>query len=301
MNQSNTRTPARLLMIGLAVVLIFVNQAGAVQEATPPAFTAALEKLPETVRQNQTLQTDLKVLFMTYGNFIKGVESRAQNQVYLIMPDGQTIVYNDGRTKSFEEKLNHPDLEDMLSQLYLPGKPKAETPPDFDPGRIRVEAFFNAVYGATAAQVQDNFVPVNFAGTKVSFNSKNGAAAALAKVGEKLSLALARDPGLRAFLFPLGGTYNRRSIAGTNRLSAHSHGIAIDLHKGKYWRWGKTLNPMELLALQSEYPWEIVAAFEEQGFIWGGKWYHYDSMHFEYRPELLAKARLVARPKPGGP
>ena len=100
MNQSNTRTPARLLMIGLAVVLIFVNQAGAVQETTPPAFTAALEKLPETVRQNQTLQTDLKALFMTYGNFIKGVESRAHNQVYLIMPDGQTIVYNDGRTKS---------------------------------------------------------------------------------------------------------------------------------------------------------------------------------------------------------
>ena len=146
-----------------------------------------------------------------------------------------------------------------------------------------------------------NFVPVNFAGTKVSFNSKNGAAATLAKVGEKLSLALARDPGLRAFLFPLGGTYNRRSIAGTNRLSAHSHGIAIDLHKGKYWRWGKTLNPMEILALQSEYPWEIVAAFEEQGFIWGGKWYHYDSMHFEYRPELLAKARLVAAPNRAAP
>jgi hypothetical protein len=50
---------------------------------------------------------------------------------------------------------------------------------------------------------------------------------------------------------------------------------------------------MELLALQTAYPWEIVAAFEEQGFIWGGKWYHYDTIHFEYRPELLAKARLT--------
>ena len=28
--------------------------------------------------------------------------------------------------------------------------------------------------------------------------------------------------------------------------------------------------------------------FERHGFIWGGKWYHYDTMHFEYRPELLA-------------
>ena len=27
--------------------------------------------------------------------------------------------------------------------------------------------------------------------------------------------------------------------------------------------------------------------FERHGFIWGGKWHHYDTMHFEYRPELL--------------
>jgi hypothetical protein len=25
----------------------------------------------------------------------------------------------------------------------------------------------------------------------------------------------------------------------------------------------------------------------DHGFIWGGYWYHYDTMHFEYRPELL--------------
>jgi hypothetical protein len=34
-------------------------------------------------------------------------------------------------------------------------------------------------------------------------------------------------------------------------------------------------------------PPEIVAIFERHGFIWGGKWRHYDTMHFEYRPELL--------------
>ena len=32
---------------------------------------------------------------------------------------------------------------------------------------------------------------------------------------------------------------------------------------------------------------EVVEIFEKYGFIWGGKWYHYDTMHFEYRPELL--------------
>jgi hypothetical protein len=30
-----------------------------------------------------------------------------------------------------------------------------------------------------------------------------------------------------------------------------------------------------------------VAVFERHGFIWGGRWAHYDTMHFEYRPELL--------------
>ena len=31
--------------------------------------------------------------------------------------------------------------------------------------------------------------------------------------------------------------------------------------------------------------------FERHGFIWGAKWFHVDSMHFEYRPELIALAK----------
>ena len=34
-----------------------------------------------------------------------------------------------------------------------------------------------------------------------------------------------------------------------------------------------------------------VDAFEAEGFIWGGRWYHFDSLHFEYRPELIALAK----------
>jgi hypothetical protein len=32
---------------------------------------------------------------------------------------------------------------------------------------------------------------------------------------------------------------------------------------------------------------EIVKIFEKYGFIWGGKWFVFDNMHFEYRPEIL--------------
>ena len=42
---------------------------------------------------------------------------------------------------------------------------------------------------------------------------------------------------------------------------------------------------------KNEIPWEIVRVFEAHGFVWGGKWYHYDTMHFEYRPEILMNAK----------
>jgi hypothetical protein len=78
-------------------------------------------------------------------------------------------------------------------------------------------------------------------------------------------------------------------------LSNHSYGIAIDfklpaaLHK--YWQWdGCKENqtcafPTKIV--QDENLQKVVSIFEKNGFIWGGKWYHYDSVHFEYRPELL--------------
>jgi D-alanyl-D-alanine carboxypeptidase len=42
------------------------------------------------------------------------------------------------------------------------------------------------------------------------------------------------------------------------------------------------------LPYRNRMPQEIVSIFEKHGFIWGGKWNHFDTMHFEYRPELLA-------------
>jgi hypothetical protein len=51
-----------------------------------------------------------------------------------------------------------------------------------------------------------------------------------------------------------------------------------------YWRWSKDTNAP---IWKNRIPTEIVRAFEHHGFIWGGYWYHFDTMHFEYRPELL--------------
>ena len=37
-------------------------------------------------------------------------------------------------------------------------------------------------------------------------------------------------------------------------------------------------------------PLAFVKAFEREGFVWGGKWLFFDTMHFEYRPEILMLA-----------
>lgn len=98
------------------------------------------------------------------------------------------------------------------------------------------------------------------------------------------------DPELNSYFSPIYG-YFWRAIAKTNRLSPHSFGIAVDLNpdKGPYWQWSK-LRPHPL---QKTFPSAIVSLFEDNGFIWGGKWEHFDLMHFEYRPELIIKAKKL--------
>lgn len=70
--------------------------------------------------------------------------------------------------------------------------------------------------------------------------------------------------------------------------------LLFDLNpkQGAYWR-GVKKRGEEAKMLRDQYPQEIVEIFEKHGFIWGGKWSHFDLMHFEYRPELLQKWRLV--------
>ena len=64
----------------------------------------------------------------------------------------------------------------------------------------------------------------------MKFNSKNGAAAALQEVSNELNEMAKSDPALLEYLKDPGGTFKWRVIAGTNRLSSHSYGIAVDIN-----------------------------------------------------------------------
>ncbi|HYF84246.1 MAG TPA: M15 family metallopeptidase [Clostridia bacterium] len=236
-----------------------------------------------------TMKQDLLSLMMAYPENISNVE-QSDGQVYIVIKSGKKILYDDKKVKSVETKIAYPDLQDMMEQAYPVVPIKKLMDKNHDPGRARVYSLLNEVYGASQKQIENNLANVKVGYGTFQFNEKNQAAEALKNVMRELSVAAENRSDIRSCIYPCNGTYNYRVIAGTNRLSPHSYGIAVDLARDKrdYWQWASREEGQKRL---SSYPVEIAALFEKHNFIWGGKWGHFDILHFEYRPEIIIKAR----------
>ena len=223
-------------------------------------------------------------LLAAYPEHLAAIEG---NQ--LVWKDGTRMPIDDGLgTKPFEQWLAQPDLKDMLAIPYPAGEISTPPKPNSDPGRARNAAFFAKMYGdCTRGTVTVNLVEVVWlpkkSGQKLLVSKINGVADRLRAISRALD-DLPAD--FNAFITPSAGTYVCRPIAGTSLQSAHGYGIAIDIatKHAHYWRW----NQGGAANYQNKIPTEVIKIFEANGFIWGGKWWHYDTMHFEYRPELIA-------------
>lgn len=237
-----------------------------------------------------TLKRDILVIMLAYPNDVAGVETK-DSKTYLVMKSGNLIRYDDEKKKSFDEKINDADIQDMLETLYPLGEIDAIMDKDFDPGRMRVYRFFDEIYGASKKAVSVQLTSVKFGDQHLPFNQAAGASVALEKVASQAAELVERNPLAASFLYPSSGTFNYRVVAGTSLLSFHAYGIAIDLksNENDYWRWAS--QPAGESRIR-EYPKELVKVFENNGFIWGGKWQHFDLLHYEYRPEILLKAKF---------
>ena len=203
---------------------------------------------------------------------------------HILFPDGTSIIYDDGIAKDYIMKMDHADIEDMFSMNY-----DSEDKPGYlqDAGRSRCEAFFKKVYGENAKAVKKNLVNVKWFGDVIKFNRINGAADQLKGVADEIQQ---EHPELVPYM-KSSGTFYWRKVRGSSRLSSHSYGIAIDIavKQSDYWKWGNPkANETDTIDYKNRIPLKLVEIFEKHGFIWGGRWYHYDTMHFEYRPEILA-------------
>ncbi|MDO5395045.1 MAG: M15 family metallopeptidase [Bacteroidales bacterium] len=247
-------------------------------DETTVTDTVPCQAKEDTAGIQPDMPLGVRALMHAYPDFVVGY---ADGRIR--MADGSELTYDDGKEKSFDELLDNSDIEDMFFVPYeVPDSAPAYLS---DAGRSRSDAFFKKMYGADEAAVRRQLERVDWFGQRVYFSRTNGAADSLRRVAAEL----AAHPDLRPLL-KSSGTFYWRKVRGANRQSAHSYGIAFDIgvDKSDYWKFrNPRARETDRIRYRNRIPARIVEIFEKHGFIWGGAWYHYDTMHFEFRPELL--------------
>ena len=240
----------------------------------------------------------MRLIIIFFTLFATGASAATLDDLVAAYPDAlaghteDSLIWKDGTRMpvatqpaaiGLEAMLRHGSILDQLSMPFPEGMPVP--PPEDDPGRIRNKDFFNKMYGdCHKGEVAPHLVSITWLpqswGHRLQITDVNGVAAQLDAISHELE---ALPPDIRRLTYPSAGTYNCRGVADTGQTSMHGWGAAIDLNTkySAYWMWQHTAP-----AIPSGFE-AIVPIFEKHGFIWGGKWRHFDTMHFEYRPELL--------------
>jgi hypothetical protein len=236
---------------------------------------------------------------------------------WTIQAGGETFYWAGGRLLPAAQREN-PEL--WLPHIYSVYPRQVPSPDIYSPEYIealRVQGsaeargwedhhrgFQAALYGGlTRRDIEARLERMDFLGNRIAVHQD--ITEALKRVERSIREAAAGDRETAAFINSIGqiGAYNWREIRGSNRMSYHSWGLAVDIQpknlgsKGIYWLWERSRDE-DWMLLPLERRWKppdlVIAAFEHEGFIWGGKWALYDNMHFEYRPELHEINRLLA-------
>jgi flavodoxin len=165
-----------------------------------------------------------------------------------------------------------------------------------NPGATR-SPFFETIWQArTREEAFSRQKWINFLGWPVRIHQ--GIEAPLGRVEARIQELVDDNPEISVWLKNLASItgWNWRNVAGSANRSFHAYGVAVDLlmkpqaGMETYWQW-TAARGIDWRSVPAEKrqnpPAAAIRAFEEQGFIWGGRWSRYDTMHFEYHPELL--------------
>jgi len=269
-----------------------------------------------------TLITDpelvMKALHEAFNDKIEKVEFRKDD--WAVQMKGVWYYYAKGKLLSERELRNAAKFRPY--QFY---KYPAELPPqtEFTPEEIelylswttptggktlsRSVSFLGALWEASARkETEKQIAEINFLGQKTSVHK--AIQPKLAVIEEQIQEAAKTDNTIKTWienLAPPGGYY-WRVIAKTKSRSYHSYGLAIDLlpnsldGKESYWLWvSQKRDDWWNVPYSERYhpPEKVIKIFEVFGFVWGGKWEMFDTMHFEYRPEVFILNGLPLKEK----
>jgi hypothetical protein len=166
----------------------------------------------------------------------------------------------------------------------------------YSAGAVTYPFYEDLLQTGTRAQASAQLRPIRLFGHGVAVH--HALVTPLAKAEQSVEALAKTDEEAAAWLKSIESVtcWNWRNIAGSERRSYHAYGAAVDLQMRQrpgfetYWQWTaqkgidwRSLPRDKLLTP----PDTVVRIFEANGFLWGGRWPLYDTMHFEYRPEIL--------------
>ena len=229
-------------------------------------------------------------------------------------PAGDTVLFLGGRAVYFKggkmlgaERLSEQDRFEPILYEYPLGPLLDARPAAGEP--MYSTDVLESLFGRTESEIRQHGRRVPFLDRRVFMNLAT--LEALAAVEADIRTTAERDPELLTWLSEISVAYSfiARDVAGTDSRSYHAWGFAVDLvpnsyrNKHVYWRWSRVFNREGWANIPLDQRWSppqaAIDVFERHGFIWGGKWSHFDTIHFEYRPDILLYNRLLARSRVG--
>jgi hypothetical protein len=224
--------------------------------------------------------------------------------------NGTYFFYAEGRLLPEHLRAHVAEYDAMSIYTYPADLPAWKTPDPKTSAKIETSSnrqrayqpkrcpdFFDELWGAhTRQESLDRLKTIQFLGKKVPVHS--WIVDKLALVEKEINAAAQKSPEVRLWINNIGSitAWNWRTIAETQSRSFHAYASAVDILPNAknvdntYWMWAARKTPKWwTVPYEKRFhpPDVVVKAFESYGFVWGGKWQFFDTMHFEYRPEIL--------------
>ena len=305
------------------LLLVFISNIFSCDKSSQNENKNGKEVLVEITEAVETEQISPKIIFecykKAYPDKIKNV-SYVHNDWAVELFDGTIFFWANGRILS-DSKRN--DWNNYAPYEIYPYRGEPRNPNNYTQEKIdflrktgTVEArletevvqdmdFFYALFDtATQASTESHIATIYILdGCRV--NIHEDIISALERVDTRCMELAKTDNELKHFiddiLIRVDG-FHWRLIKGTDRMSNHSYGLAVDVIPPKlddldiFWSWIRDDSSDWMLFPQEKLwapPQSMIDIFREEGFVWGGTWDFYDNMHFEYRPELVELAKQI--------
>jgi len=264
--------------------------------------------IQQTNVQPSRAEQVMKALTSAYPRQIERIEFR--NNDWAVMLRGTWYYYTEGKLLPQNLLSNSANYSSQPFYNYMEELPVWKAPSAEEAARYRNMAsnrtqnpprrspqFFDDLWRAhNRNEAYDRVKTIRFLGKSVSVHYlilEN-----LSLVEEQILAVAKVNPQVQSWINSIDSLegWSWRNIADTQSRSYHSYGLAVDImpksYGGKetYWLWASNRkSDWWNISYNERYhpPAAVIKAFETYGFIWGGKWLYFDTMHFEYRPEIL--------------